>query len=182
MTRRPCYQVFLRRRAFEMCFTLRRHRGRGLSSGTSPERIAPESLTPMLSAFVHRNISRRRPVATLDQARLGRRDQILGAQSLTAGVEPSGQESTGFRRSRRIHASYLSQPSKRLNRIWFSPPPAKRWGGVGGGGSIRRNRCFGERRATPHPRPLPATRDARGGRGAYDLILSFPGSFNRLIS
>jgi hypothetical protein len=33
--------------------------GRGLSSGTSPERIAPESVTPVLSGFVHRNISRR---------------------------------------------------------------------------------------------------------------------------
>jgi hypothetical protein len=32
--------------------------GRGLSSGTSPERIAPESLTPLHSGFVHRNISR----------------------------------------------------------------------------------------------------------------------------
>jgi hypothetical protein len=31
--------------------------GRGLSSGTVKERIAPESLTPMLSGFVHRNMS-----------------------------------------------------------------------------------------------------------------------------
>src|SRR5947208_15215991 len=35
------------------CFTMRRVSGRGLSSGTSPERIAPESLTPMTSGFVH---------------------------------------------------------------------------------------------------------------------------------
>jgi hypothetical protein len=49
-------------------------------------------------------------------------------------------------------------------------PPAKRWGGVGGGGSLRRNRCFSERRTTPPPRPLPATRDARGGRGIHDLM------------
>jgi len=52
--------------------------------------------------------------------------------------------------------------------VLFSPPPAKRWGGVGGGGSIGRNRCFGECRTTPHPRPLPTTRDARGGRGVHD--------------
>jgi hypothetical protein len=39
-------------------FQFATHFGRGLSSGTSPERIAPESVTPMLSAFVHRNISR----------------------------------------------------------------------------------------------------------------------------
>jgi hypothetical protein len=37
---------------------LRRIWGRGLSSGTVAERIAPESLTPVLSGFVHRNISR----------------------------------------------------------------------------------------------------------------------------
>ena len=37
---------------------MRRFKGRGLSSGTSPERIAPESLTPVVSGFVHRNISR----------------------------------------------------------------------------------------------------------------------------
>ncbi|WP_334408003.1 hypothetical protein [Bradyrhizobium sp. AZCC 2289] len=34
------------------------HWGRGLSSGTSPERIAPESLTLPGTGFVHRNISR----------------------------------------------------------------------------------------------------------------------------
>ncbi|ABA03675.1 hypothetical protein Nwi_0408 [Nitrobacter winogradskyi Nb-255] len=40
-----------------MCFTMRRFQGRGLSFGTSPERNAPESLTPDQSGFVHRNIS-----------------------------------------------------------------------------------------------------------------------------
>jgi hypothetical protein len=43
-----------------ICLTLRRVWGRGLSSGTSPERIAPESVTRLLSGFVHRNISRGR--------------------------------------------------------------------------------------------------------------------------
>jgi len=56
-------------------------------------------------------------------------------------------------------------------KVIFSPPSAERWGGVGGGGSIGWNRCFGERRAAPHPRPLPATRDARGGRGVQSLFL-----------
>ena len=41
-----------------ICLTLRRMRGRGLSSGTSPERIASESVTRLLSGFVHRNMSR----------------------------------------------------------------------------------------------------------------------------
>jgi len=40
---------------------MRRVGGRGLSSGTVAERIAPESVTRLLSGFVHRNISRRRP-------------------------------------------------------------------------------------------------------------------------
>jgi len=60
------------------CFTMRRIRGRGLSSGTSPERIAPESVTRMLSGFVHRNISRgqlicgtRSSLARLDKGRCG---------------------------------------------------------------------------------------------------------------
>jgi hypothetical protein len=43
---------------FERCFTMRRIKRRGLSFGTSPERIAPESLTRLHSGFVHRNISR----------------------------------------------------------------------------------------------------------------------------
>jgi hypothetical protein len=38
---------------------MRRIRCRGLSSGTVPERNAPESLTPAGSCYVHRNISRR---------------------------------------------------------------------------------------------------------------------------
>src|SRR5437764_8267947 len=41
-----------------LCFNLRRRCGRGLSSGTSLERNAPESLTPAQTRFVHRNISR----------------------------------------------------------------------------------------------------------------------------
>jgi hypothetical protein len=43
------------------------HRGRGLSSGTSPERITPESLTRTNSGFVHRNISHGHLIAALDQ-------------------------------------------------------------------------------------------------------------------
>ena len=57
---------------------MRRLNGRGLSSGTSPERIAPESLTPVVSGFVHRNISRSRSIqgtrsslSAIDKARFG---------------------------------------------------------------------------------------------------------------
>jgi hypothetical protein len=66
-------------------------------------------------------------------------------------------------------------------RLIFSPPSAKRRGGVGGGGSIGRDRCFGERRATPHPRPHPTTRDARGGRGVA-LTLTLPGPSARELT
>src|ERR1700704_2946014 len=61
---------------------MRRIRGRGLSSGTSPERNAPESVTRMLSGFVHRNISRgqlicgtRSSLARIDKRRYG--DEIV---------------------------------------------------------------------------------------------------------
>src|SRR3981189_458296 len=57
---------------------MRRIRGRGLSYGTSPERNAPESVTRMLSGFVHRNISRgqlicgtRSSLARIDKRRYG---------------------------------------------------------------------------------------------------------------
>jgi hypothetical protein len=51
-------QVFLASLVFLLCVTLRRLCGRGLSSGTSPERMASESLTLPETGFVHRNISR----------------------------------------------------------------------------------------------------------------------------
>src|SRR5450755_2059826 len=53
----------------------------------------------------------------------------------------------------------MSGPDDRM----CSPPPAKRWGGVGGGATFTAGSV--SRGYTPHPRPLPATRDARGGRG-----------------
>jgi len=46
---------------------MRRLQDYGLSFGTSPERNAPESLTPSLSGFVHRNISRLIDIPQLDQ-------------------------------------------------------------------------------------------------------------------
>jgi hypothetical protein len=62
-------------------------------------------------------------------------------------------------------------------RSLFSPPSAKRWGGVGSGGWLRES-SFRNRhrpcRSTPHPRPLPATRCARGGRG--EAGRAFPNS------
>jgi hypothetical protein len=45
-------------------------------------------------------------------------------------------------------------PSLHAPRAW--------WGGVGGGGSIRRNRCFNVCRGAPHPQPLPAASRGEG--------------------
>ena len=61
---------------------MRRIKGRGLSSGTSPERIAPESLTRANSGFVHRNISRWYLIAALDQVCRGATSGGLAAKSL----------------------------------------------------------------------------------------------------
>ena len=56
----------------------------------------------------------------------------------------------------------------------FSPPPAKRSGGVGGAGSIGKNRCFGKCRTT-HPRPLSATRKSAWREGSS---MSYPAAAN----
>ena len=75
--------------------------GRGLSSGTSPERIAPESVTPLLSGFVHRNISRGLRSLALDQVRRGATSAGLAANSLKFSMSRSRirseEESTGIR-------------------------------------------------------------------------------------
>jgi hypothetical protein len=74
--------------------------GRGLSSGTSPERNAPESLTPLHSGFVHRNISRWPAIAALDQVRQRPTSRALTPIPLTRAGPRSrirrGKESTGF--------------------------------------------------------------------------------------
>jgi hypothetical protein len=89
---------------------MRRIGGRGLSSGTSPERIAPESVTPLHSGFVHRNISRRPLTAALDQVWHGSTRAGLAVKSLNVAVTPSRirseEESTGFRASFRCSPSW----------------------------------------------------------------------------
>jgi hypothetical protein len=79
---------------------MRRISGRGLSSGTSPERIAPESLTPLHSGFVHRNISRWRRISALDQVWHGSTREGMATKSLKCAGPRSRirrrKESTGF--------------------------------------------------------------------------------------
>jgi hypothetical protein len=136
------------------------HLGRGLSSGTVAERIAPESLTPTNSGFVHRNISRDALVTALDQALGGSTRQGLAANSLKfwAGRSRirSGEESSQESRSRA-----LSLPS-----------PLR--GGVGGGGPHEQSRLrragYGRQSRCGHPSPQPSP--ARG-EGAIELS---PGS------
>jgi hypothetical protein len=75
----------------------------------------------------------------------------------------------------RLRAGFSHIEKKRVrprseHRFLPSPRPPKPlggwWGGVGGGGCFRiLNISMGTGGATPHPRPLPAARCARGGRG-----------------
>jgi hypothetical protein len=74
--------------------------GSRLSSGTSPERIAPESLTPVLSGFVHRNISRG-PI-------------IRGTRSSLDGLDKPGKQSEILNRTENAESN---QKRARVNRI-----------------------------------------------------------------
>ena len=67
MTKKIPNSFSLALRSAPFRYNLRRLCSRGLSSGTSPERIAPESLTQLHSGFVHRNISRCPLMTALDQ-------------------------------------------------------------------------------------------------------------------
>ena len=58
-----------------------------------------------------------------------------------------------------------------------SPPPAQRWGGVGGGGYLSRLAARGASCTAPHPRPLPATRKSaweEGRRNYADAVVTPP--------
>jgi hypothetical protein len=79
--------------------------GRGLSSGTPWERIAPESLTPVGSGFVHRNISRGGIPASLDQVYImetskGRGLNVLSFEDGASRIR-SDKESTGIQLAHR---------------------------------------------------------------------------------
>ena len=89
--------LLARRQIGRICFILRRRCGRGLRSGTSLERNAPESLTLPETRYVHRNISRW-------HARGDTRSSLQGLHKRRCMAEivkgrsriRSGQESTGF--------------------------------------------------------------------------------------
>src|SRR5450631_1144243 len=102
-----CFYRISRRRMdnapWSICFNLRRLRGRSLSSGTPGERIAPESVTPVGSGFVHRNISRGSLLASLDQVCIGETSEGRGLFVLSSDARASrirsGKESTGIQSS-----------------------------------------------------------------------------------
>jgi hypothetical protein len=66
------------------------------------------------------------------------------------------------------------RPHSRERKL-ISPPPAKRWGGVGGGGSISLLRWQRVCRGAPHPRLLPATRKGAWVEGSSRAVLACPG-------
>jgi hypothetical protein len=135
---------------------MRRLEVAGLSSGTSPERIAPESVTPLQCGFVLRNISRGRLLAALDQVWDGpTRDGLETISLKLATVRSrirSEEESTGFMLiSSFVFASKAS---------YFSPPPCGEGSGVGVNiGSFAC--CY------PPPRPSPAR-----GEGEDQFVLA----------
>ena len=114
-------------------YILRCLRGRTLSSGTSPERIAKESLTHLHSGFVHRNISRCPLMPALDQVwrsatRAGLASNSLRSQrgrSRIRSEEESSDESGSL-----VARCALASPSH--TPLSFPPPL---WGRVREGGS-----------------------------------------------
>ena len=101
------------------CFTLRRSCRRGLSSGTSLERIAPESLTHRHTCSVHRNISRW-PLGGRTRSSLADVNKIrFWLAFLKIGVESEVEESQA--ESWRLQQSIGS--SFRSSATLVAPPP-----------------------------------------------------------
>ncbi|MGY2901828.1 hypothetical protein ACVWVY_000849 [Bradyrhizobium sp. URHC0002] len=87
-----------RRQIGRICFTLRRRCGRGLRSGTSLERNAPESLTPAKPDTFTATSRAEALRTTLDQVCECSTSGGLGVKSLKAGVESEvGKSQGGFR-------------------------------------------------------------------------------------
>ena len=144
------------------CFTLRRWCRRGLSSGTSLERIAPESLTHRHTCSVHRNISRwplggrtRSSLADVNKIRFWLAFLKIGVES---EVEESQAESWRLRQS--IGSSFRSGTALVAPPSFSLPLPAcgER---VGVRGPLRESELV-ER--PPHP-ALRADLSPQAGRG-----------------
>ena len=146
---------------------MRRLEAAFLSSGTSPERIAPESLTPSQCGFVHRNISGRALIAALDQVWRGPTRQGFGPESLrlrpTGSRIRSGEESTGIlSRHSGLQTSVVpgwcvsdgALPSPREQSEWRGPRRAKLALEGWGWGAAQQTRCQRHARRDPPP-PTP---------------------------
>src|SRR4051812_3797225 len=88
---------FLRRLKLKHCFTMRRLRGRGLSSGTSLERNGPESLTPVLARRMTATCSVDSHAAAPDQVPLRPVTAKATSHSLIARVESESGKSQAAR-------------------------------------------------------------------------------------
>jgi hypothetical protein len=138
---------------------MRRLEAAFLSSGTSPERIAPESLTPSQCGFVHRNISGRDLMTALDQVCRGPTRQGLGPKSLK--LKPAGSRIRSGEESTEILSRHSGMVRKR--QCAPLPPRAKRVAGRGWGwGAVQQPRYQRHARRDPPP-PTPPHRFAGGG-------------------
>ena len=120
-----------------------------------------------------------RAVTSASLAEVSKSQRPSAASSSRSGQPHTMASSTSSSEPRGLQPS-TSAPSTAGRKVsTMSPntrPPCprseqQRWGGVGGGGSIGWNRCCGECRTTPHPRPLPATRNGawREGRSGVSF-------------
>ena len=153
----------------------RRNRGGGIALGCAaphPDRVSDRTGRPAAGPFpplvrrprlvAARASARaagkgpRRPLGAVDRAHRRRQD-ARGISADTGGVE-------------RDPADALAPP---LRSVRSSPLPPRSGGegsGVGGGSANSARSCWHRIcRSTPHPRPLPTTRFARGGRGEEAL-------------
>ena len=97
------------------------------------------------------------PVSSAMSAKVGAAARYRKSAALVADALPSRPSTAPEPRLPENASLMLFSPG------FFSPPSAKRWGGVGGGESIGWKRCKCECRATP--RPLPATRKSARREG-----------------
>ncbi len=115
---------------------MRRICGRGLSSGTVAERIAPESVTRLLSGFVHRNISRWRSGCGTRSSLAGLHKRPIGGAFLKSSAH--GESNQNWQRVK-----------PRVGSIY----PLPLWERVAKSSAARLSRVRGlsPRIETPHP-------------------------------
>jgi len=181
-----------------ICLTMRRRCGRGLGSGTSWERMGPESLTPPCSLTFTATSRGGAGCAALDQVYQRATSDGFATDSLNFDASRSrirtGRESTGFSGAPLPPLQRGSPKRERRPRTPPPPPPRK---GEGSRGTVRKippasrhtersllppplrgrvgvGGAPGDTAAVdPHPRPLPA-RGRGAGRPRKSITASSP--------